>query len=307
MKAKKVKAKSNQRPPNFLLRGLRSETGKCILRSFGEEKAQSQIADDPTLSKQLVYYWTRKFFENGLIRITSDGKPKLYQLTAFGQKVLTRSEGDWTLPVVLEDYAVKYPLVKDHGLLDWKKLGAPRNWVKMGIEVGGCTVEKTSRSIIVHTGRLQGFDPHHLMFESGQIINAILDFITHNGVEIEPHGIPLHKPFFRFFSNEAERLNKMGTFVTKDGSIDHSPPERVSHVEFRGADTAKNYLEMPNRVQRIEQMLEKQSENLGVQLREAGKEIAVQLGQQMAADIASELRKIFTLPEANNKVDRYRS
>ena len=213
---------------------------------------QAEIAELNSFSKSKVNYWVSKFLKNGLIRVQSSGKPVFYQLTAFGLKILTRSEIGWKPPVVMEDYAVKFVLRKGHGLISWEKLGKPRNWEKLGILVGGCRVEKTTQHIIIHTGQLSGFDPEHLLFEAGQIVGSVKDFLQTHGVELGPIGIPLHKPIFRFYTPEAEALNEtLGTIYTKNGSIDHSPPDAIPHVEWN-YETAKNYLEMPNRIRNIE-------------------------------------------------------
>lgn len=69
----------------------------------------------------------------------------------------------------------------------------------------------------------------------------------------------MHEPIVRFFTPEAEALNKNGTFYTDNGAVDCS--EGVPHVEWN-LNTAKNYLEMPDRVKRIERNLERVSDSL---------------------------------------------
>jgi hypothetical protein len=57
------------------------------------------------------------------------------------------------------------------------KLGEPRNWEKLGIHVGNVRVEKTSKSVIIHSGQLSGFNEYYLMMEAGQIqaiVKAVL-------------------------------------------------------------------------------------------------------------------------------------
>ena len=56
---------------------------------------------------------------------------------------------------VLEDHAIKFLILKEedkHHPIDWKKLGSPNNWVKLGIKLGNVRVVKTSRHIIIHPG-----------------------------------------------------------------------------------------------------------------------------------------------------------
>ena len=68
---------------------------------------------------------------------------RFYRLTLHSSKVLTRSENvDLVKPVVLEDYAVKFGVVEDEKrCIEWRKLGDPRNWVKLGVKIGKIRVE----------------------------------------------------------------------------------------------------------------------------------------------------------------------
>jgi hypothetical protein len=191
--------------------------------------------------------------------VKASGKPTFYELAPLGAKILTRSEVGLSMPVVMEDYAVKFRLVRDDSNIVWEKLGNPNNWVKLGVKLGRCRVEKTSKSIIVHSGRLQGFNPRYLLVEAGQIIGLVKDFLEKSGVEMGVAGVPLHEPIIRFYTPEAEALSKLGTYYTKDGSLDCS--DGVPHLEWK-IETARNYLEMPSRVKRIEENLEKFSDNL---------------------------------------------
>lgn len=230
-----------------------------ILRSLAEGTIQTEIAKKHSFPKSKVNYWKNKFLEAKLIRVKTQGKPIFYELTPLGSKFFTRSEKDLPKPVIMEDYAVKFRLLRDDSNIDWVKLGKPKNWRKLGVKIGNCNVEKTSKNIIIHSGRLTGFSPSNLLVEAGQIIGWVKDFLKRQGVEIEKVGMPLHEPIIRFYNAEAEALNKLGTFYTKEGSIDNS--DDVPHVEWN-VKTAQNYLEMPNRIKRIEENLEKVSDSL---------------------------------------------
>jgi len=222
---------------------------------LGKGIIQVETARNLGLSKTRVNYWARKFLNNGMVREKFPGRPKFYELTALGSKILTRSERDWDLPCVMEDYAVKHRLLKDHGLIEWEKLGQPRNWKKVGILVGHCRVEKTSRSIIIHTGQLSGFDPDYLLVQAGQIIADVKAFLESHGVELDAVGLPLHGPIVKFYPPEAEIFNRLfGTVSTEEGSLDNSPPDKIPHVEYT-LKTAKHYLEMPTRLKEISDKL----------------------------------------------------
>ena len=255
----KVQTKFKEKGLKVELNHLISKDGLKILRLLANDLSQSEIAKKCSFLKSKVNYWTKKHLKNNLIRILISGKPKFYELTPLGTKFLTRSERGFCPPFIMEDYAMKFGLVRDESNFDWVKLGKPRNWVKMGIKLGRVRVIKTSKSVIIHTGRIHGFDTSNLLVEIGQIIGLAKDFLEHKGVVLDSVGIPLHKPIIRFYTDEAESLNKFGTFFSRNGSIDCS--DGVSHVEWN-IETAKNYLEMPNRVKRIEDCLERVSDGM---------------------------------------------
>ena len=155
----------------------------------------------------------------------------------------------------MEDYPMKFRLIRDNGLISWRKLGDPQNWIKMGCHIGRITVEKTSQNIIVHTGQLSGFDPDQLLIEAGQIIGVVKVILKDKGVELGEYGIPLHKPMFKFYTPEAEEFNKKyGVVSTPEGTIDCSPPDKEPHAEWN-RNASVNYLEMPNRLKRLEDKL----------------------------------------------------
>jgi len=237
-----------------------SPRGLKVLEKLGRELHQSNVAKELEISRQSVNYWAKKLVKDGLIREKMKDVITIYELTTFGQKILTWSEDVGVgvgVPCVLEDFAVKFRVVCDESSLDWAKLGEPRNWVKLGLKLGGgVSVVKTSKHVIVHPGRLVGFSPEELVLEAGRVVEAVRVWLEDHGVVLRAVCVPVHKPVFRFFSRQADELSKRGTFIGEEGSVDCSPPERVPHVEFRGVETARNYLEMPNRVARVEKKLD---------------------------------------------------
>ena len=142
--------------------------------------------------------------------------------------------------------------------LNWKRLGRPRNWEKLGVKIGNVRVVRTSKSIIIHPGRLRGFDVDELLILSGRIVERVKMVLENRfGLILSDVGVPLHQPITRFYSEEAGELVKLGTTIVEDvGSIDNSPPERVPHEEYIGKDLAKARLLMPLKLSQLEQRVE---------------------------------------------------
>ncbi|MEJ2243089.1 MAG: hypothetical protein P8X87_00930 [Candidatus Bathyarchaeota archaeon] len=236
-----------------------SKKGQQILKLLGSGNPASKVADIVGCTRSNVCYWKNKFLNMGAIRLQVRDVVHLYRLTPFGSKVLTRSEGYFPEVCCLEDQAVKFQVLEwEKAPLDWKRLGRPRNWEKMGVKIGNVRVVRTSKSIIVHPGKVQGFDVDELLMLSGRIVERVRMVLENRfGLLLSEVGVPLHQPVTRFYSEEARELVKLGTTIVEDvGSIDNSPPERVPHEEYIGKDLAKARLLMPLRLSRIEQRVE---------------------------------------------------
>ncbi|MEJ2281396.1 MAG: hypothetical protein P8X97_05735 [Candidatus Bathyarchaeota archaeon] len=198
---------------------------------------------------------------------------KEYALTAYGSNILTTNETGVSPKVcVLEDQAIKFEVINWGNIdrLDWRKLERPRNWEKLGIKIGNIRVVRTSRSLIIHPGRLRGFDVDELLLLSGRI-NERVRMILENrfNITLTDNGTPLHQPITRFYSQEAKQLIKYVTTIVENiGSIDNSPPERIPHEEYIGKDLAKARLLMPLNIVNLENQIKELDKKLSYLLQE---------------------------------------
>src|SRR3990170_208186 len=136
-----------------------SQRGLRILRVLGTpDCTASDAAKVVGCSKSLVSHWKDHALKVGVLRLLTDGIVKYYELTPFGAKILassknlTTGEPDCAVGTVhvLEDHAVKFEILKEEDKrhpIDWRKLGEPRNWVKLGFKLGNVRVGKTPRHI----------------------------------------------------------------------------------------------------------------------------------------------------------------
>ena len=240
-----------------------SQRGLQILRILGTpDCTASDAAKVVNCSKSLVSHWKDHAIEVGALRLVCDGIVKYYELTPFGCKFLvcsknfTTSEETFAMSVVhvLEDHAVKFEILKPEDTshpIDWRKLGEPRNWVKWGFKLGNVRVVKTSKSIIIHPGKLRDFNADALLVMAGEIVGrARLELMMRFGMILSEEGIPLHDPVWEVFTPEAEKFEGSGTFRVhmKDGSIgamDNSPPDRKRHFEYNRKELAEAAVRSP--------------------------------------------------------------
>jgi hypothetical protein len=240
-----------------------SQRGLQILRVLGTpDCTASDAVKIVGCSKSLVSHWKNHALEVGALRLLTDGIVKYYELTPFGSKILASSmnltTGDACAGLgvvhVLEDYAVKFEILKAEDKvhpIDWRKLGEPRNWVKWGFKLGNVRVVKTSRSIIVHPGKLRDFNADRLLVMAGEIVGRVrLELMVRFGMVLSEEGVALHDPVWEVFSGEAEALDGAGTFKVHlkggaVGALDNSPPDRKRHFEYNRKELAVAAIRSP--------------------------------------------------------------
>jgi hypothetical protein len=231
-----------------------SQRGLRILRVLGTpDCTASDAAKVVGCSKSLVSHWKNHALKTGCLRLLVDGIVKYYELTPLGKKILecsknfTTGEAGFGCVHVLEDHAVKFEILKQEDAdrrIDWRKLGEPRNWVKWGFKLGNVRVVKTSRSIIIHPGKLRDFDADTLLVTAGQIVGRVrLELMVRFGMVLSEEGVPLHAPVWEVFTPEAKELDDAGTFKVhmRDGvvgGLDNSPPDRKRHFEYNRKELA---------------------------------------------------------------------
>jgi hypothetical protein len=231
-----------------------SPRGLQILRVLGTpDCTASDAAKIVGCSKSLVSHWKDHAIKVGALRLQTDGIVKYYELTPFGAKVLACSTdsttGDHSNATVhvLEDHAVKFEILREEDKthpIDWRKLGEPRNWVKLGFKLGNVRVVKTSRHIIIHPGKLRDFNADRLLVMAGEIVGRVrLELMARFGMVLSEEGTPLHDPVWEVFTPEAEALNGAGTFKVHMaqgalGGLDNSPPDRKRHFEYNRKELA---------------------------------------------------------------------
>ena len=226
-----------------------------ILQKLGAGNTASDVAKSCGCTKANITYWKNKLLNIRALRLQTSDAVKLYSLTPYGSKILARSDRLCVEVVVLEDHGVKFGIVEHEKCrIDWVKLGSPRNWLQLGVRVGGVKVEKTSRHVIVHPGRLKGFDVDELEVDAGRIVERVKMVLENRfGMVLGDEGTPLHKPIYRFYSEEAKEDVKHGTCIIEGkSSTDESPPEREAHEEYTGKERSRARQLLPDSVKRLE-------------------------------------------------------
>jgi hypothetical protein len=240
--------------PNHRILAL-SQMALNILESLGSGATATEAAKQCRCTKANITYWSQKFMKSGMLRLQTRDVFKLYSLTPYGSKILTTS--DSRDPVVLEDYAVKYSVLQNEtSPIDWKKLGEPNNWIKMGVKIGDVRVVKNiglETTVIIHPGKMYGFDVDDLEVDAGRVISDVRRILSEQfGMVLSEQGTPLHKPIYRIYTEEAKEDVKHGTCVVEGvGTIDNSPPEHIPHEEYTSKERIKQRIMLPDSVKSL--------------------------------------------------------
>ena len=205
------------------------EKAQKILAVLGADGVASEAVKIANCVKSNVSYWKDRFIKAGALRLKQDGIVKYYELTPYGSKLLTGSDGELRLPVVFEDHALKFQVLhRERCRVDWEKLGEPRNWRKLGVLIGVVRVELNlglEPTVVIHPGQVKGFNVDELEMEAARIVERTRVVLEQKfGMLLSESGVPLHNPRWRIYRPECHEWISAGTVeVDGVGALDHSP------------------------------------------------------------------------------------
>lgn len=216
-----------------------------ILLLIKDGKYKAQISRILGRSKQIIDYYLKRLEKAGLIEREYKSSFVRYRLTETSQKILTESQRG-SLIVCLHNFSMKFPVIKDASMaIDWNKVQMV-NWVRLTGKFEGCTVEKTSKSIIIHVKSKVGFDPYVLFFDAViEGLNLAKQLEDRFGVVF---GVPEinRKPHYGVYDPVLEKLNKFLHVSFNRGHSDDSP--ELGTREHYDPRSIQDYLELPKAV-----------------------------------------------------------
>ncbi len=234
------------------------EKAQKILAVLGADGVASEAVRIANCVKSNVTYWKNRLVKAGALRLRLDGIVKYYELTPYGSKLLTGSDGEIRLPVVLEDHALKFLVLRrERCRVDWEKLGEPRNWRKLGVVIGVVRVELNlglEPTVIIHPGQVKGFNVDELEMEAARIVERTRVILEQKfGMQLSESGTPLHKPRWRIYRPECHEWISAGTVEVEEvGALDHSPTHDRKdplsgrpHLEYSDKRLAARAAEFP--------------------------------------------------------------
>jgi hypothetical protein len=234
------------------------EKAQKILAVLGADGVASEAVRIADCVKSNVTYWKNRFIQAGALRLRQDGIVKYYELTPYGSKLLTGSDGETRLPILFEDHAQKFRILqREQVLVNWEKLGEPRNWRKMGVRIGEVRVELNlglEPTLVIHPGQIKGFNVDELEIESARIVERTRVVLEQKlGIILSEIGTALHSPRWRVYRPECNEWILAGTVEVEGvGALDHSPTHDKQdvlsgkpHLEYSDKRLAARAAEFP--------------------------------------------------------------
>jgi hypothetical protein len=241
------------------------QTALDILGVLGADGVASEAVRMVGCCKSNVTYWKNKFLRAGALRLKVDGIVKYYELTSYGSMLLTGSERGLRLPVVLEDHPLKFRVLeREKSLIDWRRLGEPRNWRKLGVRIGDVRVVLNMGlvpSVVVHPGQMKGFNVDQLEMDAARIVERVRFVLEGKfGMVLGDEGEALHGPRWRVYRPECKAWVEAGTVEVEGvGGLDHSPTGerqdplcRRPHLEYNSKRLAAAAVNFPLTLECIE-------------------------------------------------------
>lgn len=219
---------------DFELLGCLPPTAKKILAILGADGVASEAVRTVGCVKSNVTYWKNRFLKGGALTLRCDGVIKYYNLTPYGSKLLMGSDGVVRLPILLEDRPIKYKVAcREQSLIDWRKLGDPKNWRKMGVKIGEVRVILNDRlgsnhdeaNIIIHPGQMKGFSSKEVFENSVRVVERTRNILEIKfGMVLDSFGEVVGTPRYHVYRPECHQWIEAGCVeIDGVGGLDASP------------------------------------------------------------------------------------
>ena len=220
----------------------------------------SKIARQLGLRKNHIHYYIKKLKGLGFIekrnsiiqgQVRTRGAITVYQVTEDGSKFLAEIEkGVLNRKLRLHNCYWLYPIVQQPEIeINWRRVEL-HNWGQLIGRELGLKVRKNPNSVEIVTNTLYGDDSYALLFRSRDEADMLASHIEQKFHMKLGRPRLSHKPHFAIYDPMVNEWSKNLQLDTKHGKIDRSMG--YGEIDLTDPGSAANYLEMPNRLERIE-------------------------------------------------------
>jgi DNA-binding MarR family transcriptional regulator len=251
-----------------------------ILNNLNENHQRKLVASVLKIPYSTLRDYLNEFEDQELIERVPNTNPIWYELTDTGRRELKRlsarfseggedsqstlGESDSQKIWILHHFALKYPIIKDFPLQHFNSEIDMNNWIKKIDEWKDCKVVKTTKHIIIHAKQLTGSDPFELEHFARNIAdNMISIFEEHYGMEFG-RPIQVGKPDYETNDPMCQQFSKRFTIKHNEGlsTVGLDASKFGGEISFNNPQDAKDYLEMPSRVKKLDRKVEKVQSDL---------------------------------------------
>ena len=235
-----------------------------ILQLIKEGFVATDIARKLNLKKSHVSYYIKKAKTMGFVNQVTRDVFSVLELTQAGKNLLDQyNRNNPSIPVCRAENIqfiadiFQMPTIQ----VDWKKIQM-RNWIQYTSKIDEVKVNINigkNPTIVFIPSPVDGVDPYEVYtILVTECLNVALELYDKIGLKVRNLRLSsrgewlVYDPIARLFC-------KTNGQVTYDriGKVNASPPRRIGEFEFHDPRALQDYLRMPGRIQKIEELLEK--------------------------------------------------
>jgi hypothetical protein len=235
----------------------------AILEGIEKGLIQEDVAKELGLKSSHVSYYIKKAKKLEYVRESAKDAISVLELTRFGKNFLAVYEKGVSIPICRAENVrfkaevLKMPLVP----VDWKKVEV-QNWFQYNTEVDSIKIKLNmgnTPTIEFIPAPIEGDDPYKLynilLYNCIEVLPKIEQRLDMKIGRLELSSRAewlVYDPVARAFCKTVGQVNYKGF-----AKVNASKPRSIGEFEFHDPRSLYNYLEMPERVAKIERVLDK--------------------------------------------------
>lgn len=227
-----------------------------IMNMIREGEYQSSIGRRFGWSKQRLHPHIKRLEKNGLIAREFRSSIVSYKITDLGKEWYRRCISLQNSNIRLHNISFEFKILKDNETPYDKRIEV-NNWFKEIRKLLNCTVEKIDspeKKFIVSVSSLIGQDPYQLLNKASNIARSVMDDYEEKfGIEVELEGRMVRQPHFAISDPVIRETANHIQLSIKNAKVDKS--EGYGELEYLNPEAVKQYIEMPERLEKLENHL----------------------------------------------------
>lgn len=208
-------------------------------------------------SRQRLNYWIKQLKNADLIRLKIRSNIAIYELTPEGKNFYTGCVQPFTSGIRLHNIQFTYPVIKE-GNLEWEKQWELKGLINKLKKESNATIVLNGNSLSIYISSLIGSNAFELQDKAKNIADGIAEKLKKDfGFELG-QGVLVRKPHFTVLNPIFDKISRHLEFSSQTAKIDES--EGSGELEFFEPNKVQQFIELPERIEKLENHLIRQTE-----------------------------------------------